>query len=311
MFQMIYGDTSCGQAPDAEELSTSVDSRQEVSTNVDSRISDVSSFSENPCRALSRVQRLERQLEFERQIESIALELSAAQEKLLILSRRRAEACKAEIDKDLDCTDNDNNSCWYIVDAKWKQEMYAWISSGGMSPDPGPVSNMRLYEVDEKGFFSLRKQLLRRPKFRQADYSVVSATYWWLIRFFFDCDTSIVRKTRLIYSAPGAEPLFPPQGIFQEKWASVDAWKLARAPADTIQKRLDTARLTLDQFLRETDSCLDLELSSLLCTLCMERKREVAYIECGHMVACQQCAARWKLECPVCKTAGKLLRIFL
>lgn len=48
-----------------------------------------------------------------------------------------------------------------------------------------------------------------------------------------------------------------------------------------------------------------------LCKICMDREIEVAFIPCGHQLACRHCALALK-DCAICrKPVDRFLRIFL
>ena len=46
-----------------------------------------------------------------------------------------------------------------------------------------------------------------------------------------------------------------------------------------------------------------------LCSICMDNKKDHAYIGCGHMCVCSGCADRWINMCPICRTPGHCIKI--
>lgn len=50
---------------------------------------------------------------------------------------------------------------------------------------------------------------------------------------------------------------------------------------------------------------------STSCTLCVIRNREMLFVKCGHVVCCEQCAAKIT-ECPICREfISKTVRVYL
>jgi len=53
-------------------------------------------------------------------------------------------------------------------------------------------------------------------------------------------------------------------------------------------------------------------ISNKLCIICSSKKADVAFIDCGHMVTCNECANKIrKSKCPVCrKNIKAILKIY-
>jgi hypothetical protein len=48
------------------------------------------------------------------------------------------------------------------------------------------------------------------------------------------------------------------------------------------------------------------------CTICMDKKSNVVFIPCGHMVACYKCAIKVKDVCPICRvTVTNVMKVYL
>lgn len=45
------------------------------------------------------------------------------------------------------------------------------------------------------------------------------------------------------------------------------------------------------------------------CSICMEQPKTHAYIECGHLCACQNCAIRIGTTCPICREDSTYIKI--
>lgn len=46
-----------------------------------------------------------------------------------------------------------------------------------------------------------------------------------------------------------------------------------------------------------------------ICVVCMERKSDMAFVDCGHLCACGECVKTLQ-KCPICRGEGKTLKIF-
>ena len=64
-------------------------------------------------------------------------------------------------------------------------------------------------------------------------------------------------------------------------------------------------------FIPEEDDVLEMS-SNKACAICLSKKAEVAFINCGHMISCEECANKLKRgKCPVCrKKILKVLKIY-
>lgn len=48
------------------------------------------------------------------------------------------------------------------------------------------------------------------------------------------------------------------------------------------------------------------------CCICLDKKKEYAYVNCGHMCVCKDCQIDiWANKCPICKTTSKCIKIFI
>ncbi len=64
-------------------------------------------------------------------------------------------------------------------------------------------------------------------------------------------------------------------------------------------------------FIPDEDDVLEMS-SNKACTICLSKKADVAFINCGHMISCGECANKLKNgRCPVCrKKILKVLKIY-
>lgn len=64
-------------------------------------------------------------------------------------------------------------------------------------------------------------------------------------------------------------------------------------------------------FIPEEDDVLEMS-SNKACAICLSKKANVAFINCGHMVSCEECANKLKRgKCPICrKKILKILKIY-
>jgi hypothetical protein len=64
-------------------------------------------------------------------------------------------------------------------------------------------------------------------------------------------------------------------------------------------------------FIPNPDDVLEMS-SNKACIICLSKKTNVAFINCGHMVSCEECAEKLKNRgCPVCrKKILKILKIY-
>lgn len=45
-----------------------------------------------------------------------------------------------------------------------------------------------------------------------------------------------------------------------------------------------------------------------ICVICFDKKIDTAFIPCGHMCSCYQCASNCNLKCPVCRKENKTIQ---
>jgi len=51
------------------------------------------------------------------------------------------------------------------------------------------------------------------------------------------------------------------------------------------------------------------DVDAKLCTICMDKKRDAVFQQCGHVCCCISCAKDMK-SCPICQTMSKAIKIF-
>jgi hypothetical protein len=67
--------------------------------------------------------------------------------------------------------------------------------------------------------------------------------------------------------------------------------------------------------LQKMTICLEQHVDALLtddnqCSVCMAQKKNSAFVECGHLCVCSECAPKCNDKCPLCKTIGKFIKIY-
>ena len=45
------------------------------------------------------------------------------------------------------------------------------------------------------------------------------------------------------------------------------------------------------------------------CSICMEKEKCMAFVNCGHMCVCESCCSRIE-KCPICRTGGHIIKIY-
>ena len=71
-----------------------------------------------------------------------------------------------------------------------------------------------------------------------------------------------------------------------------------------INKRNTGERLYLEQQIAE------LLTDDTQCSICMSQKKNAAFVACGHLCACTECAEKCDGVCPLCKTKGSFIKIY-
>ena len=71
-----------------------------------------------------------------------------------------------------------------------------------------------------------------------------------------------------------------------------------------INKRNAGERLYLEQQIAE------LLTDDTQCSICMSQKKNAAFVACGHLCACTECAEKCHGVCPLCKTKGSFIKIY-
>lgn len=46
------------------------------------------------------------------------------------------------------------------------------------------------------------------------------------------------------------------------------------------------------------------------CVVCLEEPLGAVFIKCGHLCACQRCAATLRGKCPICRRTGPVLDVY-
>ncbi|GAB5362933.1 hypothetical protein AAMO2058_000840900 [Amorphochlora amoebiformis] len=101
--------------------------------------------------------------------------------------------------------------------------------------------------------------------------------------------------------------------------AAIGIWKLNGLYQDYLseQKGFETVirkRVKLQEIVQTRNEALkpfDTEEGLKSCIVCMAQPRKVAFVPCGHYVACGDCSRRLNQQCPICrKRITKFLVIY-
>lgn len=111
-----------------------------------------------------------------------------------------------------------------------------------------------------------------------------------------------------------ASPIIPiPENTFVTKKDEAEGWN-----KDHLEMALELSlKDQYKDFIPDEDELNEL-VSHKLCIVCSEKKSDVAFIDCGHMVTCENCAnkikgnpMRYMRKCPVCRKEIKgILKIY-
>ena len=53
-----------------------------------------------------------------------------------------------------------------------------------------------------------------------------------------------------------------------------------------------------------------MDIYHIICAVCQDNQVETVYTECGHIVCCEDCAAKTN-ECPICRKVSKCIRFII
>lgn len=64
-------------------------------------------------------------------------------------------------------------------------------------------------------------------------------------------------------------------------------------------------------YIPDEDDILEMS-SAKACSICLSKKADIAFINCGHMISCEECATKLRYgKCPICrKKILKILKIY-
>jgi predicted RNase H-like nuclease (RuvC/YqgF family) len=79
-------------------------------------------------------------------------------------------------------------------------------------------------------------------------------------------------------------------------------------------ERLDSIN-NLKAKMTNTSSKTDIQNEEMMvvencCKICLERKRDVVFVPCGHVYSCKKCASKLFGKCPICRTVSKTVKLY-
>ena len=83
----------------------------------------------------------------------------------------------------------------------------------------------------------------------------------------------------------------------------------------TLLKEKKAELHNTNNMLQDRVVCLEQQISDLLtddnqCSVCMAQKKNSAFIVCGHLCVCSECAPKCRRSCPLCQTKGGFIKIY-